>query len=137
MQRNYQIPTQLIEYIISLTRHICFSIEVKLSFIWIKFYFMRSAFCCYIGPYSCNIKAIIRVVKGNIKGLFGMFRKREHYQFQCLAFVRVNIHEALWCYFSWLSSIAFFHFQRCALFQATAWEPKVCWRSAAAWATSR
>ena len=131
MQRNYQVPTQLIEYIISLIRYICFPIEVNLPFIWIKFYFMWGMFfCCYLGPCLCNIKAIIGAVEGNIKGLFGMFSKREHYQFQSLAFGRVNINEALWCYFSWLSSMSSLHFQWYAHFQAIAWEPKLCWRSA-------
>lgn len=63
---------------------------------------MNTVFCCYIEAYLFHIKAIIRVVDGNIKGLFGMFRKKEKNhivlnfnQFQCLAFGRVNINETL------------------------------------------
>lgn len=57
-------------------------------------------FSSYIGPYLCNIKAIIRVVEGDIKCSSGMFRKREGYQLQCLAIGQVNMNEALWRYFS-------------------------------------
>lgn len=37
---------------------------------------MNNLFCCYIGAYLFNLKALIRVTEGNIKGLFGMFRKK-------------------------------------------------------------
>lgn len=37
---------------------------------------MNNGICCYIGAYLFNIKAI-RVVEGNIKGLFGMFSKKK------------------------------------------------------------
>lgn len=41
--------------------------------------------------HTVNIKSVITIAEGNVKGLFGIFNKRKHYKFQCLMFVRVNI----------------------------------------------
>lgn len=38
---------------------------------------MNNVICCYIRAYLFNLKVIIRIVEGNIKGVFAMFRKKE------------------------------------------------------------